>query len=225
VSESVAAIVPMRHSSRRVVGKNYRPLADKPLYRHIVESLLAANLVTEVVIDTDSELLWRDAQSEFPDVRLLERPSHLADEMVSMNDVLLNTVKQVEADVYLQTHSTNPLVLPASIDAAIAAFLDGRPEHDSLFTVTPVYKRFWTADGRPMNHDPDMLLRTQDLSPIMEENSCLYMFERPTLEERRNRLGARPLLFPLDPEEAFDIDEELDLAVVEGIMAGRRPVG
>ena len=50
MSESVAAIVPMRHS---VTGKNYRPLAGKPLYRHIVESLLAAEHVTEVVIDTD----------------------------------------------------------------------------------------------------------------------------------------------------------------------------
>ena len=218
MSETVAAIVPMRHSSRRVVGKNYRPLAGKPLYRHIVESLLAASRVTEVVIDTDSELLWRDAESEFPSVRLLERPAPLADEMASMNDVLLNTVTQVEADVYLQTHSTNPLVRAASIDAAIAAFLSGRPQHDSLFTVTPVYKRFWTADGQAVNHDPDRLLRTQDLPPIMEETSCLYLFERSTLEYRHNRIGARPMLFPLDPEEAFDIDEELDLVVVEGII-------
>lgn len=224
MSERVAAIVPMRHSSSRVVGKNYRPLAGKPLYRHIVESLLAASLVTEVVIDTDSELLWRDAESEFPEVRLLERPPHLADEMVSMNDVLLHTVTQVEADVYLQTHSTNPLVRPASIDAAITAFLEARPEYDSLFTVTPVHKRFWTGDGQPINHDPGMLLRTQDLPPIMEENSCMYLFERPTLESRHNRLGDRPRLFPLAPEEAFDIDEELDLVVVEGILA-RRPAG
>jgi len=221
VSESVAAIVPMRHSSSRVVGKNYRPLAGKPLYRHIVESLIAANRVTEVVIDTDSELLWRDAEKEFPGVRLLERPPHLADEMASMNDVLLNTVKQVEADIYLQTHSTNPLVRPTSIDAAIEAFSGGRPEHDSLFSVTPVHKRFWTGDGMPVNHDPDMLLRTQDLPPILEENSCLYLFEREMLERRRNRIGARPLLFGLDPEEAFDIDEELDFLVVEGIVATR----
>lgn len=222
MTETVAAIVPMRHSSRRVVGKNYRPLAGKPLYRHIVESLVAARRVTEVVIDTDSELLWRDAQSHFPEVRLLERPSHLAEEMVSMNDVLLNTVTHVHADIYLQTHSTNPLLRPSSIDAAVDALVAGRPEHDSLFTVTPVHKRFWTSEGKPVNHDPDMLLRTQDLPPIMEENSCIYLFDRKMLESRRNRIGARPLLFPLDPEEAFDIDEELDFAVVEGIVASRR---
>jgi CMP-N-acetylneuraminic acid synthetase len=214
----------MRHSSSRVTGKNYRPLAGKPLYRHIVESLLAAEHVTEVVIDTDSELLWQDAESHFPQVRLLERPPHLADEMASMNDVLLNSVKHLEADLYLQTHSTNPLLQSSSIDAAIEAFVEGRPAHDSLFTVTPVYKRFWTSEGDPVNHDPDALLRTQDLPPIMEENSCLYLFERETLELRRNRIGARPLLFPLDPGEAFDIDEELDLLVVEGIVAAR-PTG
>lgn len=224
MSESVAAIVPMRHSSSRVVGKNYRPLAGRPLYHHIVESLIGANRVTEVVIDTDSELLWRDAEGEFPGVRLLERPPHLADEMVSMNDVLLNTVAHVEADIYLQTHSTNPLVRPSSIDAAIEAFRDARPEHDSLFSVTPVHKRFWTSDGKPVNHNPEVLLRTQDLRPIMEENSCIYIFERDTLEKRRNRIGARPLLFALDAEESFDIDEEIDFAVVEGIWALWRTV-
>lgn len=222
MSPRVVAILPMRHSSTRVPGKNFRSLAGKPLYRHIVESLLAADRVTEVVIDTDSELLWRDAERHFPDVRLLRRPPHLAQEMVSMNEVLLNTVPQLGADVYLQTHSTNPLVRPSSIDAAIEAFLSGRPAYDSLFTVTPAYKRFWTSDGKPLNHDPDKLLRTQDLPPILEENSCLYIFDRDTLASRRNRIGARPLLFPLDPGEAFDIDEELDLAVVEGILATRQ---
>lgn len=211
----------MRHSSRRVTGKNYRSLGGKPLYRHIVESLLAAERVTEVVIDTDSELLWQDAARHFPQVKLLERPAHLADEMASMNDVLLNSVKHMEADIYLQTHSTNPLVRASSIDAAIEAFCDGRPEHDSLFSVTAVRKRFWTMEGKPVNHDPDVLLRTQDLRPIMEENSCIYLFERETLEARGNRIGARPLLFSLDAEEAFDIDEELDFAVVEGIVAKR----
>ncbi len=222
MSESVAAIVPMRHSSRRVVGKNYRPLGGRPLYRHIVEALLVADCVTEVVIDTDSELLWQDAASHFPSVRLLSRPPHLATEMVSMNEVLLNTVKHVEADIYLQTHSTNPLVRPSSIDAAIEAFRHGRPEHDSLFSVTPVRKRFWTGDGKPVNHNPEVLLRTQDLRPMMEENSCIYLFDREVLEMRRNRIGARPLLFPLDAEEAFDIDDELDFVVVEAIRAKRR---
>ena len=35
----LVALVPMRHHSQRVPGKNYRPLAGKPLYQHIIETL------------------------------------------------------------------------------------------------------------------------------------------------------------------------------------------
>ncbi len=39
--EKIVALVPMRHHSVRVPGKNYRPLAGKPLYQHILDTLLA----------------------------------------------------------------------------------------------------------------------------------------------------------------------------------------
>ena len=36
----LVALVPMRHHSQRVPGKNYRLLAGKPLFYHILETLL-----------------------------------------------------------------------------------------------------------------------------------------------------------------------------------------
>jgi len=106
----VAAIVPMRHSSERVPGKNYRVLGDRPLYHHVVGMLLQVPEIDEVVIDTDSELIMNDAREAFPSVRLLERPEHLRAGEIPMNDVLLNTIGQLDADLFLQTHSTNPFL-------------------------------------------------------------------------------------------------------------------
>jgi CMP-N-acetylneuraminic acid synthetase len=80
--------------------------------------------------------------------------------------------------------------------------------------VTPLHTRLWGADGQPLNHDPQELIRTQDLPPVYEENSCLYIFSREQLLQRRNRLGSRPLLFPLEMPEAWDIDEPLDFEIV-----------
>ena len=51
----LAALVPMRHHSQRVPGKNYRPLAGKPLFHHILETLLAVPEIDEIVVDTDSD--------------------------------------------------------------------------------------------------------------------------------------------------------------------------
>lgn len=217
----IAAFVPMRHDSERVKGKNYRPLGGRPLYHHIVAALLACEQIDEVVIDTDSPLIAADAEEAFPTVRVLARPEHLLGGDVPMNDVLLNDIDQVPADLYVQTHSTNPLLRPQTIHGALDAFLSAGGMYDSLFTVTALQTRLWTAEGEAINHDPTVLLRTQDLPPVMEENSCLYVFDAATLRRRGNRIGERPLLFAIDREEAMDIDEEIDWSVVAALYAGR----
>lgn len=217
----VIALLPMRHASVRVPGKNYRPFAGRPLYHHIVEALLACPRIERVVIDTDSELLRADAAEHFPTVTVLERPPHLRADTVPMNDVLLNTIGQVEAEFYLQTHSTNPLLRAASIDRAVGRFLEAYPIHDSLFSVTRLQTRLWDQLSRPVNHNAAILLRTQDLPPIYEENSCLYIFTGDTLRQRHNRIGERPLLFDVERLEAMDIDEELDFKVAEFLYRER----
>jgi CMP-N-acetylneuraminic acid synthetase len=215
----LAAFVPMRHDSERVRGKNYRPLGGKPLFHHVVETLLTVPQIDLVVIDTDSDLIAEDAAASFPDVRVVRRPEHLLGGDVPMNEVLLHDVSVVEADLYLQTHSTNPLLRAATIESALAAFLSQRDRYDSLFSVTALQTRLWTPEGGAINHDPEVLLRTQDLPPVLEENSCLYVFDAETLRTRRNRIGARPLLYPIPREEAWDIDEEIDWSVVAALYA------
>ena len=215
---STVALVPMRHSSERVVGKNYRPLGGLPLYHHVVRTLLAVDEIDQVVIDTDSELIRDDAAAAFPQVLVLERPEHLRAGEIAMNDVLLNTIAQVDGDRFLQTHSTNPFLRAATVSAALQR-LDAEPQHDSLFSVTRFQARFWTAAGAPLNHDPNQLLRTQDLEPVYLENSCIYVFTREVLTQRHNRIGARPLLFEVPIDEALDIDEEPDFSLAERLWA------
>ncbi|MBE3143989.1 MAG: acylneuraminate cytidylyltransferase family protein, partial [Planctomycetes bacterium] len=72
-----------------------------------------------------------------------------------------------------------------------------------------------------INHNPAILLRTQDLPPVYEENSCMYLFTRQTLEIRRNRLGERPYMFEMEPAEAWDIDEEMDFLIADLLLSQR----
>lgn len=214
----LVALVPMRHHSSRVPGKNYRKLGDRPLYSYILSSLGECPEVEQIVVDTDSPRLQEGIARQFPQVMLLERPGHLRDETVPMNDVLQHDVTQIPAPFYLQTHSTNPLLKAATIRAGIQAFFEAYPEHDSLFSVTRLQTRLWDADGKPVNHNPQELLRTQDLDPLYEENSCIYIFEREGFLERGNRLGEKPLMFEIEPADALDIDDEWDFAVAEALM-------
>lgn len=209
------ALVPMRHHSQRVPGKNYRLLDGKPLFHHIIQNLLACPEIDQVVVDTDSPQVAEGLQQFFPQVRVIDRPEHLRADDIPMNEILAYDTAQAPADFYLQTHSTNPLLRPATISRAINAFLARYPAYDSLFTVTRLQTRLWDQLGRAINHNPAILLQTQDLPPVYEENSCMYIFTRQTLMARRNRLGDRPMLWEIDRAEAWDIDEEVDFAIVD----------
>lgn len=217
----IVALVPMRHHSQRVPGKNYRPLAGKPLFHHIIETLTHVSGIDEIVVDTDSPDIMAGLEEHFPTVRVIDRPEHLRADEIPMNEILAYDTSQVQADFYLQTHSTNPLLRAETIEHALETFLDQVPAYDSLFSVTRLQTRLWDQLSRPVNHNPDILLQTQDLPPIYEENSCIYLFTRETLMRRRNRLGDRPMMFEIPASEAWDIDEPLDFEIVDFLMAQR----
>jgi len=217
----IAALVPMRHHSQRVPGKNYRPLAGKPLFQHILETLQSVPEINTVIVDTDSEPVMDGVRRLFPNVKLVARPEHLRADDVPMNDILLYDTAQVQADFYLQTHSTNPLLKAETISSGIKSFLNDYPKYDSLFSVTRLQTRLYWQDGRAINHNPLELLQTQDLPPVYEENSCVYVFTRENLERKKHRIGDSPLMFEIDADEAWDIDEELDFEIADFLMRKR----
>lgn len=212
------ALVPMRHHSQRVPGKNFRLLAGKPLFHHIIETLLAVPEVAEILVDTDSEPVMDGLRGHFPQVKIINRPDHLRADDVPMNDILIHDTAQVQSDFYLQTHSTNPLLKPESVSRAIQSLITNYPNYDSLFSVTRLQTRLYFQDGRAVNHDPRVLIQTQDLPPVYEENSCLYIFTRENLLKRHHRIGEMPMMFEIDADEAWDIDEELDFAITDFLL-------
>jgi CMP-N-acetylneuraminic acid synthetase len=218
----LAALVPMRHHSQRVPGKNYRPLAGKPLFHHILETLLAVPEIETVMVDTDSEPVMDGVRRFFPTVKLILRPAHLRAVDVPMNDILLHDTAQVEADFYLQTHSTNPILKSATVSRAIQSLFTHYPKNDSLFSVTRLQTRLYNKDGRAINHNPLELIQTQDLPPVYEENSCLYLFTRENLVRKHHRIGDRPLMFEIPADEAWDIDEELDFSICDFLLTAKK---
>jgi len=218
----IVALVPMRHHSQRVPGKNYRPMGGKPLFHYILETLLMVPEISEIVVDTDSPDIVTGLQTHFPTIKVIKRPEFLRADETPMNEVLLYDTSQVDGEFYLQTHSTNPLLKAGTISKAIQSLLENHPAYDSLFSVTRWQTRMWDQHGQAINHNPDILLQTQDLPPIYEENSCIYIFSRETLVSRRNRLGERPMMFEIDAGEAWDIDEELDFSITDFLINKRK---
>lgn len=212
------ALVPMRHHSQRVPGKNYRPLVGRPLFHHIIETLLSVPEINEIVVDTDSEPVMDGLRKNFAGVKIIDRPPHLCADDIPMNNILIHDTDLYPADFYLQTHSTNPLLKPETVSRAIDHFIADYPSRDSLFSVTRLQTRLYDQHGQAINHNPGELIQTQDLPPVYEENSCLYIFNRANLVAKQHRISDRPLMFEIPADEAWDIDEELDFEICRFLL-------
>lgn len=219
---SLVALLPMKANSVRVPSKNFRPLAGKPLFRWILDTLLSMPEIDAVVINTDARQILADnglLDGEGGRVVIRDRKPEICGDLVSMNLVLADDVQNVAADAYLMTHTTNPLLSAATMSAAVAAYRAGvqSGDADSLFTVNKHQTRFYRADASPVNHDPDNLIPTQDLEPWFEENSNAYIFSGESFLGTRARIGSRPIMFETPKLESVDIDGPEDWALAEAL--------
>jgi CMP-N-acetylneuraminic acid synthetase len=219
------ALLPMKAHSARVAGKNFRLFGGKPLFRWILDTLLSLDEIEKVIINTDArEILAANHVAAMDRVMVRDRKPELQGDSVSMNLVLADDVANVRSTCYLMTHTTNPLLRAATIRRAIDAYHRGvaAGQCDSLFSVNRSQTRFYRGDGTAVNHDPKNLVCTQDLEPWFEENSNLYIFNRPSFAATAARIGARPMMFETPRIESIDIDDQESWALAETIAAAWR---
>lgn len=225
-SYKIIALLPMKGHSERVPNKNIRQFAGRPLFHHVADVLQQSDYVDAIIINTDSHLIAEDAARHFTKVRIVERPESIRGDFVPMNDIIAHDLSVNEGDHFLQTHSTNPLLTKKTLDRAIEAYFSLTDEYDSLFTVNKLQTRLYWESGAPVNHNPVELLRTQDLPPLFEENSNIYLFSRQSFQHAGNRrIGNRPKMFEMNPLEAVDIDTEENFILAEAIFAVRKTKG
>lgn len=222
--KKVTALLPMKAHSARVKSKNFRDIAGKPLFRWILDTLTDCDAIDQVVINTDARAILADQGLNDGDyhgkVMIRDRKPEICGDFVSMNLVLADDIDAVASDVYVMTHTTNPLLRAETIDAMLARYLQAAEAEraDSLFTVNRHQTRFYSPDGAPINHDPNNLIRTQDLPPYLEENSVFYIFTGESFAKAGARIGARPVMFETPRLESVDIDEIHDWFIAESLL-------
>ena len=211
----------MKANSERIPGKNMRLFCGRPLFHWILESLNESGVIDEIIINTDSEEIANNAKSCF-NVTIHMRPDYLLDIQANeANQIMAYDLEQTDGDYFFQTHCTNPLLKSKTIKDALNKYFKKLEKFDSLFSVTTLQKRLYDKKYHALNHDPQNLIKTQNLPFIFEENSCFYIFSRKSFCENNNRIGAKPSLFPIDKFEAVDIDEEFDFLFAEKLMENR----
>lgn len=221
----IDVLIPIKGHSERVPNKNFRRLAGRPLYKRILDTLSESKYIENIYIDTDVRKKFNLVEYEpiapitwtpvgcHDYIHIIDRPEELRGDSVSVNALIQHDIPIMDADVILQTHITNPFLSTKTIDACIEKFQS--ENIDSMFGVTEYHKRFWNTKGKPVNHDPNELLRSQDLSPVYEDNSCIYLFTRKFFEKYKMRMNEKSKMFVIDAMEALDIDTEFDWRIAK----------
>ena len=214
--------MPMKAHSERLPNKNIKIFHGKPLYQAVLDTLIKSRYIKEIIIDTDIESILglTDINQK---VKIIERPENLRDEFVPFFNIIEYDMNQTDANFFLHTHSTNPILRTKTIDNAILTFVKNK-SYDSLLSVNRLNKRAYSSDKKPINHDPhDKLLRTQDLKPVYVDSSCIYIFSRESFKNAGNhRIGHSPYFFEVDEIESIDIDYENDFFLAEKIYKESR---
>lgn len=214
----VSALVPMKGHSERVPSKNIRILGDAPLFYHILRSLGQAKQVYEILVDTDSEKIKGLIRKDFPKVTVIDRPPQLIGDKIPMTDIVENDCAFVKMKHFLQTHATSPFIKPGTIDAAIRAYFLGISSgFDSVMAVNKFQARFYDQNKKPINHNPDIMLPSQDMPPIYEDCSSFYIGSVSRLLSSKKRVGDNPIFFEVSKLESADIDTEEDFRLCQAI--------
>tara|TARA_B100000035_G_scaffold84000_3_gene70567 strand:- start:6092 stop:6742 length:651 start_codon:yes stop_codon:yes gene_type:complete len=207
----ITALVPIKKNSQRIPNKNFLEINSKPLFYWIINNLLNSKFVDDIVINHDDDYTVQEVSKYFESIKFYKRPDELFGDDVSMNKIIESSLDECIHETIIQVHTTSPLLKTNTIDEAIEFHLNKKQD---IFSVSKLQERLFDKNLKPLNHDINNLVQTQDLEPLYVENSALYIFTKKNFKRNNNRINKNSDIFEISFPENIDIDnfEDFELA-------------
>lgn len=209
----VVSFIPIKLNNQRLPGKNLLPLDGRPTCDYLFETISNVDTIDETyVYCSDEAIKPYIAPYESRGLRFLKRDPYLDGFQVKGLEIIDRFVKDVDADIYVLTHVTQPFTKAESIKNALEKVVSG--EYDSAFSAVELQDYMW-MNGKPFNYDMKNIVRTQDLDPIYMETGAFFIFRKEVYTELGQRIGNHPYIYQIDQFEAVDIDTREDFEFAE----------
>lgn len=229
-SATCVALIPARAGSRRVPGKNVRPLAGHPLLAYAIAAAIDSAVFASVIVSTDDDEIADVARRYGAEVPV-GRPPEMAADLSPDIDWVRHMLEAMAAqgrqwDCFAILRPTSPFRTAETIRRAWRQFLaDGRA--DSLRAVQPCREhpaKMWVLDGarmHPVMANPDPGATPWHSSPyqalplVYVQNASLELARTDTAMRAGTIAGDEILPFLTDGLEGFDINTADDWILAE----------
>ncbi|MDB9957988.1 acylneuraminate cytidylyltransferase family protein [Oceanospirillaceae bacterium] len=223
----ITAIVPARGGSKRLPGKNIRPLNGRPLIFHTLDAVVGHEYITKVVFTSDSEEYIQLVEAEYGDsVTIERRPNHYASDTTKVHEeiVRLGEVGVIDTEWFmlclptapLRTHKTVRRMLDVWCHDKLARFASSRYDFPIQFGFDIESDGSWA----PCFNESPMVTgntRSQDIPPRYRPTGSIYLQKTETLGRTKTfYLEASPFL--TTEFESVDVDTALDFKIAEVII-------
>ena len=208
--EKIVSFIPIKLNNQRLPGKNLMELEGRPLCDYIFHTISKVEAITDRYVYCSDESIKGYLNYG---LKFLKRDEYLDGFQVKGLDIIEHFVRDVDADIYVLTHVTQPFTKADSIAGALDKVLyEG---YDSAFSCTQIQDYCW-YDGKPLNYDRKDIVTTQNLQPVYMETGAFFIFRREVFTELHQRIGNHPYMCVIDAIEAIDIDtaEDFEFAKV-----------
>jgi len=204
------AFIPIKLNNERLPNKNILPLGDKPLCRHLLDTLALVSLLDEIFVFCSDPII----QEYIPErIKWLERDKSLDTYTTKHYDIVRAFINTVDADIYVNAHVTNPFIKQQTFENGLDSII--RKGHDSACAVFEIREHLWCG-GKPFNFELNNPPRTQDLVPFYAEVG-VFMYRKEVFQRSGTRYGDNPYFMILDKIEAIDINYLDDYQLAQAV--------
>ena len=209
----VAAFIPIKLNNQRLPGKNTMMLSGRPACDYIFETLSKVDTIDEKYVYCSDEAIL-PYMKPYPELTFLKRDPYLDGFMVKGLEIIDRFIKDVDADIYVLTHVTEPFTKVESFKLALSKVVSG--EYDSAFSAVALQDYLW-MNGKPLNYDMKNIVRTQDLEPVYKETGSFFIFRKEVFTELGQRIGNKPYICEISQLEGVDIDTAEDFEFAQAV--------
>ncbi len=223
----ILALIPARGGSKRLPGKNIRPLGDKPLIVWSIEVVKNIPEICDILVSTDDLEISAICKASGALLPWL-RPTELATDTASSVDTALHALDWYEAergtvDGLLLLQPTSPFRTIETIYKGIELFRKNGGQ--TVLGVSPTHAHpMWTMKIEneylvPLMHEHGFGIRSQDLPPAYVVNGSFYLISPETLRTERSLVGQEPVPLLIESQqESLDIDTLWDFKMAEAML-------